>query len=107
MEFNLVIESSLALCAPSILVLMQNITSLETSLNNKQCPSMNLAKKHTHDVVGVGNVNLQFPNGEKHPIGSLIYSFSIKKNILFVRNIVNWNHNFKLFSKGCFIINYS
>ncbi len=39
---------------------------------------MNLARKHTHDVVGVGNVNLQFPNGEKHPIGFLIYYFSIK-----------------------------
>jgi hypothetical protein len=76
------------------------------SLDNKQCSSMNLARKHTHDVIGVGNVNLQFPSGEKHPMGFLIYSFSIKKNLLFVGNIVNWNHKFKLFSKGCFIINY-
>jgi hypothetical protein len=63
------------------------------------------SKKTHHDVV-VGNVNSQFPNGEKHPIGSLIYSFSIKKNLLFVGNIVNCNHNFELFSKGCFITNY-
>jgi hypothetical protein len=76
------------------------------SLDNKQCSSVKLARKHTHDVVGIGNVNLQFPNSEKHFIGSLIYYFSIKKNILFGGNIVNWNHNFKLFSKGCFIINY-
>jgi hypothetical protein len=75
------------------------------NLDNKQCSSMNLTRKHTHDV-GVGNANLQFPNGEKHPIGYLIYSFSLKKNLLFVGNIFNWNHNFKLFSKGCFITNY-
>jgi hypothetical protein len=53
--------------------------------------------RHDHNVVGIGNVDLQFPNGDVKTIPHVFYSPSIKNILLNVGNIVNQHHSLEFF----------
>jgi hypothetical protein len=55
--------------------------------------------RHDHDVVGINNVDLQFPNGDVKTIPHVFYSPSIKKILLIVGNIVDQHHSLEFFLK--------
>ena len=62
---------------------------------------------HSHSVAGIGNIELQFSNGEIKSIGSILYTPGITKNLLSVGALTDQNKTLVFRSEGCFIINNS
>lgn len=79
--------------------------SMFTALQHRKCNGVKSAGGHGHDVLGVGSVNLQLPNGHIQTVPQVLYSPTIRKNLLSVGLIADENHSLEFLSEGCFIRN--
>ena len=78
-----------------------------SSISQTSGSQVRSAGGHSHSVAGIGNVELQFSNGEIKSIGSVLYTPGITKNLLSVGALTDQNKTLVFRSEGCFIINNS
>lgn len=58
----------------------------------------------SHNVVGVGNADIQLPSGEIKTISSVLYTPGITKNLLSVGTLTDQHKTLVFRSNGCFVI---
>ena len=63
------------------------------------------AGRHSHNVTGVGNVDIQVLSGEIKSISSVLYTPGITKNLLSVGSLTDQQKTLVFNAKGCFVIN--
>ena len=65
---------------------------------------MRSAGGHNHSVTGVGDIELQLPNGEIKKVASVLYTPGITKNLLSVGALTDQHKTLIFRSDGCFIL---
>ena len=58
----------------------------------------------SHNVIGVGNVDIQLSSGEIKYVSSVLYTPGITKNLLSVGNLADQHKTLVFRSNGCFVI---
>lgn len=76
-----------------------------SSISQTSGSQVRSAGGHSHSVAGVGNVELQFSDGEIKSFDSVLYTPGITKNLLSVGALTDQNKTLIFRSNGCFIIN--
>jgi transposase InsO family protein len=76
-----------------------------SDLEQRQCSGVKSAGGQGHDVLGIGNVSVLFPEGTIRTIPQVLYSPSIQKNLLSIGSITDNNHSVEFLSEGCYIRN--
>lgn len=79
--------------------------SMFSTMQHQRCSGVKSAGGHGHEVLGIGTVNVQFPNGKVQTVPQVLYSPTIRKNLLSVGLIADGNHSLEFLSEGCFIRN--
>ena len=67
-------------------------------------PQIRSARGQSHNVTGVGNVDIQVPSGEIKTISSVLYTPGITKNLLSVGSLTDQHKTLVFRDTGCFVI---